>query len=187
MSQETARPLSRQTAQQIAQALLEAVRTEREAVPAQGDGETAQVDGARQGARRRAGRGCLERLGAPQETGPRGCPYARAPWPTVRGPGTVTRAASVCPAGQATSKPLDEQLGFTADRISPLLRSLVSLSCAGGPCADAGRRRAKATGVHLGAKRAHLVREKLGAQGERVQAPEDSDQLPRFGPKGAGP
>lgn len=181
--------LSIQTEGQVMQALLEALRTGLATVSEGGEVDLAHLEGAVQGAMRETGRVCLEQVvaavghgyvgptrrcacGAEQETDH----YATATWQTVLGKIRVTRAAYVCRTCQATSKPLDEQLGLTADRVSPLLRSLISLYCACLPFADACALLAQATGVQMGAKRAQLVSEDLGTRVEQSARQEEHPQ-----------
>lgn len=184
--------LSIQTEQHIAQALVEALRSELMALPEREALTLAQAEGAAQRAIQQAGRVCLEQVVAAVGHGYVGptqpCPcgaeqttdhYASATWQTVLGKVTITRAAYVCPACGATSKPLDERLGLTADRMSHQLRALLSLYCACLPFADACALLAKATGVQVGAKRAQLVSEELGARVAQVQMQEEPSPAAR--------
>lgn len=174
--------LSIQVEEQLVQVLREALRREVAALPAREEVSLGQLEAAVQQAVRQVGRVSLEQVVATVGRGYAGptrpCPcgqeqatdhYATALWQTVLGKIAITRAAYTCATCGATSKPLDSQLGLTADRLSPLLRALVSLYCACVPFADAGQLLSKATGVAVGAKRAQLVSEALGARLEQAQ------------------
>jgi hypothetical protein len=182
LPKETAMELSIQVEERLVQVLREALRSELASLPGREAVRLGDVEGAVQRAMRRVGRASLEQAvaavgrGYAGPTRPCACGaeqatdhYATATWQTVLGKIAITRAAYSCAACGATSKPLDTQLGLTADRISPLLRALVSLYCACVPFADACRLLAKASGVELGAKRAQLVSEALGARLEQAQ------------------
>jgi hypothetical protein len=168
--------------ERLVQLLREALRSELATLPAREEVSLGQMEAAVQQAVRRVGRASLEAVvaavgrGYEGPTRPCSCGaeqatdhYATASWQTVLGTIAITRAAYSCAACGATSKPLDTQLGLRADRISPLLRALVSLYCACVPFADACRLLAKASGVELGAKRAQLVSEALGTRLEQAQ------------------
>ena len=177
--------LSIQVEEQLMQVLREALRSELAALPAREEVCLGDLEAAVQQAVRRVGRVSLEEVARAVGTGYAGptrpCPcgeeqatdhYATATWQTVLGASAITRAAYTCATCGAHSKPLDAQLGLTAERLSPLLRALVSLYCACVPFADACRLLAQATGVTVGAKRAQLVSEALGARLEQAQAQE---------------
>jgi hypothetical protein len=177
--------LSIQVEERLVQLLREALHSELAALPAREEVCLGQVEAAVQQAMRRVGRASLEAAVATVGRGYAGptrpCPcgqeqatdhYATATWQTVLGAIAITRAAYRCAACGATSKPLDAQLGLTPERLSPLLRALISLYCACVPFADASRLLATATGVTVGAKRAQLVSEALGARLEQTQAQE---------------
>jgi hypothetical protein len=169
--------------ERLVQVLREALRAELAAVPAREAVRLGELEGAVQRAMRRVGRASLEAVvaavGRGYEGPTRPCPcgqeqttdhYATATWQTVLGAIAITRAAYSCASCGATSKPLDARLGLSAERLSPLLRAVLSLHCACVPFADACRLVAKTTGVRLGAKRAQLVSEALGARVEQAQA-----------------
>ena len=168
--------------ERLVQLLREALHSELAALPAREEVCLGQVEAAVQQVVRRVGRASLEAVvaavGHGYEGPTRRCPcgaeqatdhYATASWQTVLGAIAITRATYSCAACGATSKPLDAQLGLSAERSSPLLRALVSLYCACVPFADACRLLAQATGVTVGAKRAQLVSEALGARLEQAQ------------------
>jgi hypothetical protein len=183
LPKETAMEMSIAAEERLAQVLRAALRAELAALPEREKVHLGELEGAVQRAMRRVGRASLEQVvatvgrgyvgptracacGATQETDH----YASATWQTVLGKITITRAAYTCATCGAASKPLDTQLGLTADRISPLLRAVVSLHCACVPFAEAGRLLAKTLGVAVGAKRAQLVSEALGRRLEQAQA-----------------
>jgi hypothetical protein len=171
--------------EQLAQVLREALRREVSALPAREEVCLGDLEAAVQRAMREVGRTSLAAVvravgtGYAGPTRPCACGqeqqsdhYATATWQTVLGAIAITRAAYTCATCGATSKPLDTQLGLTAARLSPLLQALVSLYCACVPFAEAGRLLATATGVRVGAKRAQLVSEALGARLEQMQGQE---------------
>jgi hypothetical protein len=179
--------LSIRVEEQLMQVLREALRSELAALPAREEVCLGELEAAVQQAIRRVGRGSLEAVVRAVGTGYAGptqpCPcgaeqatdhYATATWQTVLGAITITRAAYTCATCGTQSKPLDTQLGLGAERLSPLLRALISLYCACVPFADACRLLAKATGVAVGAKRVQLVSEALGARLAQVQAQTDA-------------
>jgi hypothetical protein len=182
MPKETAMEISIGVEERLAQVLREALHSELGALPGREDVRLGDLEGAVQRAVRRVGRASLEAVvatvgrGYEGPTRPCGCGqeqetdhYATATWQTVLGVIAITRAAYSCATCGATSKPLDTQLGLSAERLSPLLRALVSLYCACVPFADACRLLAKATGAEVGAKRAQLVSEALGARLAQAQ------------------
>ena len=175
--------LSIEGEEHLAQVLGEALRSALATLPGREEVRLGEIEAAVQQAMRRVGRLCLEevvRAAGTGYTGPRRpCPcgqeqqtdhYATATWQTVLGEIAITRAAYTCADCGARSKPLDAQLGLSAERLSPLLRALISLYCACVPFADACCLLAKATGTEVGTKRAQLVSEELGARLEQVQA-----------------
>lgn len=139
-----------------------------------------------QTALRAVGARCLERVVAEVGTGyvgpTRPCPCgqeqqtdhdATATGQTIVGAVTVRRAADHGVSCGQNTIPFDQRWGWTAERISPLLRSLLSLSCAQVPFADACTLLQKATGIVVSAKRAQWVSEALGT----VLAQAQTDQV----------
>jgi hypothetical protein len=162
--------------QELAQAMVAAIRAEVAPLGERGGVAFSDLEGAMVRVLRQVGASCLERLVGSVGTGyvgpSRPCPcggeqvtdhYATATWQTLLGAVPIRRAAYRCPRCQTHAMPLDERLGLHGERTSPLLRALLSRYCATVPFAEACTLLDEAIGVRVAPKRAQLVSEALGA------------------------
>lgn len=173
--EETTVELSVAVEQELAQAMVMAIRSEVGALGKAGEVELSDLEGALVQALRQVGAKCSEVLVGAVGTGyvgatrPCACGaeqesdhYATATWKTLVGEVQVRRAAYHCPLCQARAIPLDEQLGLHGERTSPLLRALLSRYCAAVPFAEACTLLEGAIGITIAPKRAQLVSEAVG-------------------------
>jgi hypothetical protein len=169
--------------QELAQAVVAAIRGEVAALGQAREVALSDLEGALVQALRQVGPQCLEvlvgALGTGYEGATRPCTcgaaqesdhYATATWKTLVGEVRIRRAAYHCPTCQAHAIPLDAHLGLHGERTSPLLRTLLSRYCAAVPFAEACTLLADAIGVRIGPKRAQLVSEAVGAHLVEQQA-----------------
>jgi hypothetical protein len=175
--EETTVELSVAVEQQLAQAVVAAVRREAAALGPGAEVTLSDLEGAVQQALREVGARCLEVLVETAGTGyagptrPCACGgeqqtdhYATASWTTVVGEVRIRRAVYHCPGCQAREIPLDARLGLDSERTSPLLRALLSRYCAAVPFAEACTLLHAAIGVRVAPKRAQVVSEAVGAR-----------------------
>ena len=163
--------------QELAQAMVAAVRSQVAALGSTREVKLSELEGAVEQALRQVGATCLELLVGAVGTGYAGATrpcacggeqasdhYATATWTTLVGDVPIRRAADHCPTCQVQTIPLDAQLGLDRERTSPLLRALLSRYCAAVPFAEAGTLLQEAIGVRIAPKRAQLVSEAVGAR-----------------------
>lgn len=181
--EEAAVELSVAVEQEMAQALIAAVRRQVTTLGTAREVDLSELEGAVEQAVRQVGARCLELLVGTVGTGYEGATrpcvcggvqtsdhYATATWKTLLGDVPIRRAAYHCPTCQADVVPLDAQLGLSAERTSPLLRALLSRYCAAVPFAEACTLLEDAIGVRIAAKRAQLVSETVGTRLAEQQA-----------------